>query len=173
MSVHLPLDLLPSLVREYVRPRKPHLVEPLSAALDVLASEGELTTATLQGVFEAASDDNQSVYELGTTVLGKLAERFEEGQHAIKEMSRSKRAHVRHNAVLCLSEDVPVQITTGVIRLALVDKAARVRRKAADWLGRLRLRSVAPDLEKALSVERDEETRRVMSAELVQLREDR
>ena len=49
------------------------------------------------------------------------------------------------------------------------DKSSRVRRKAADWAGRLRCTALLPALQHALSVEQNVENQHVMHYEIDRL----
>jgi hypothetical protein len=53
-----------------------------------------------------------------------------------------------------------------MITLALTDASSRVRRKAADWAGRLKLHAALPAIKQALDKEIHAETRAVMAFEV-------
>jgi hypothetical protein len=120
---------------------------------------------------EAASDKRAAVYEIGSSILGDLATIDDRALGAVKEMSRSRLAHIRHNAVLCIAEETPKDVARNVMRELLADKSSRVRSKAADWSGRMRARELLPDLAQALLSETNTETRKIMSNELRLLRD--
>lgn len=165
----LALDHLRAAVSNHVRPHRPDLVEALAAAVDCLAGTSPVTPAALAAAVEAASDGREAVYDSGTAVLGEIATRWQAGRDAIEQMANSKHAHVRHNAILCLHE--PDQFSAGLLVRAMADKSARVRRKAVDWAGRLKLRILVPELEKAQLTEIDIKTRALIARELPLLRD--
>lgn len=165
MSVLIPLQRIPALIENSSVFKQKGFSNPIAAATKILESGGELDDGILRCVVEAASDESASVYEIGTSVLGYLAARFQPATDAVELMSRAKLAHVRHNAVLCLSNYIPEDMAIAILRVALTDRSARVRRKAADWSGRLRMHAIVPDLEAAASVERDNETHKVIRFE--------
>lgn len=160
-----------SFIGEYIRPVRADLEAPLVAALDAMEFGAALPDPLLQSVVEAASSERLPIYELSTTVLGKLAERDRNALEAILKMSKARQSHVRHNALLCLTEEMPIELCVDIVRSALMDKSVRVRRKAADWAGRLKLKAVLPDMEKAEAIEPDEATRNTIGYELRMLRD--
>jgi len=166
---HEKSDLIAS-IQDYVAKSTPELEAPLLTAVEVLDSAGALPVETLQSVVEAASSRLATVYETGVTVLGELAEADIRALDAIQQMFASSKAHVRHNALLCLTEWLPSKVSTELLRHGLGDKSARVRAKAADWAGRLRLQTLASDLARAVLVESNAEARDVIAYELQMLR---
>jgi tRNA A37 N6-isopentenylltransferase MiaA len=74
-------------------------------------------------------------------------------------------ARVRHNALLCLTNEMPQDAVHEMLERGLRDKSNRVRRKAADWAGRLHCIGVLPAMHAALRSEKNAETREVMFAE--------
>lgn len=154
------------LLCRFVRPKRPDLEVPLLDTFDALKSGKPLSDATLAALVEAASDRHTTVYQVATEFLGEVAESDENALKMIQDMAVSPHAHVRHNALLSLTEKTPSQVCLGIIRGGLKDKSSRVRRKAADWAIRLPLKSAAPDIANALLTESHSETAQVMRAAL-------
>lgn len=152
-------EYLVSFVKDEIARTQPNLVAPLLLAIAALESRESVADETLKFILDAAQDKRPSVYEVATAVLGGLAETDERALNAIQSMSRSRTAHIRHNAVLCLTECTPVKACVEVLRSSLIDKSVRVRRKAADCIGRLKLVSLLPALAHATTIETDPETR--------------
>ncbi len=150
----------------FVRPKRPDLEASLLETFDALKFGTPLSETALAGLVEAASDRHTTVYEVATEFLGEVAESDENALKMIQDMAVSPHAHVRHNALLSLTEKTSSQVCLGIIRGGLKDKSSRVRRKAADWAIRLPLRSVAPDIADALKTESNSETAFVMSEAL-------
>lgn len=156
---------------DYVRPFHPELEAPLLDALSSLDSGVSPSVAVLNSVVEAASSTNTSVSEIGAEILGELAERDSNALNAVQQMAKSKKLLVRHNALMCLTSKTPIEPCLALIRNALLDKSTKVRGKAADWAGRLRLKAVLSDLANAELAERDQKTRAIISNELRLLRD--
>ena len=158
-------------IPEYVRPYRPELESALAVAIKSLGTDSTVAEATIESVVDAASDKRAAVYEIGSTVLGELAESDHRAMSAIQKMALSEHAHVRHNALLCLTNETARSAALAIMRGALSDKSSRVRCKAADWAGRLKAQALVPDLARAMLAEAHHETRRVMNNELRLLRD--
>jgi hypothetical protein len=120
---------------------------------------------------EAASSSRRPLYENAIGLLVKLTEQFAEARQAVVSMAQDSRSHVRFNAILCLGKSTPRALTLQLIRQCLRDKSARVRQKAADWAGRLRVREIVPDLEQAKSKESYAKARESIAFNLQLLRD--
>lgn len=171
MTVHMPLSRLPDLIRQYITPRRPDLAASLLEVIGLVNGCNRIDDFHLTKVVEAASDKDESVCAVGVPILAKLAELDQRAMDQVIAMATSKQSHVRHNAVLCLAEKTPDEVARAVIGAALFDRSSRVRRKAADWAGRLELRLSIPFLEKAAQAEKNEETRNLIEIELGLLRD--
>lgn len=166
-----PETYLIKFIADYVRPIRPELESPLLEAIRSLDLGTPLPATVLNSVVDAASSDHSGVSEIGTTVLGELAERDMHALDAIQQMAISKKMQVRHNAIICLTPKIPLESSLTLIRNALLDKSVKVRRKAVDWAGRLQLKAILPDLSKAELIERDQKTRDIISQEVRLLRD--
>ena len=106
-----------------------------------------------------------------TDLLSDLSGQFTEVQEAIETMARDPHSHVRFNAILCIGASTPASMSMQLLRQCLHDKSARVRGKAADWIGRMRLRELVPDLEEASRNETHVEAKDTINFELRLLRD--
>lgn len=167
-------DRLEPWIRETIRKRDPDLEEPLLAAIDAydaICETARISPELLRPIVEAASSSRIPLYDTATTFLSKLTDRFPEVCDAVKAMFEAPRSHVRFNAILCLGSSTPPNLTFELLRRGLRDKSVRVRWKAADRAGRLRLRDLVPELEKALVIEKDSKASRTIHLELRLLRD--
>jgi hypothetical protein len=161
-------------IRDHLRKRYPELEHPLLAVVDgfdAIQANAIIDAGDLRPIVEAASSQRRPLLENATTLLSELTERYEEARGAVAAMSEDSRNHVRFNAILCLGSPTPLAFTLGILRRSLRDKSARVREKAADWAGRLRLREFVPDLESAFSIEQNSKAKRTIEFELKLLRD--
>lgn len=140
-------------LERFVRPKSRTLERSLLAVFDALSSGAKVMQRDLDATAKGASDQRESVYHVSTEFLGEIAERDARAMLVIRKMSDAKHAHIRHNALLCLTPRIPIHEAVAIIRRSLVDKSSRVRIKAADWACRLNLGILVPDLEAALHVE--------------------
>ena len=157
-----------------MRPRYPELEVPLVAAIDafdVILSANELAPHQLRPIVDAVSSSRRPLYENASGFMKTLSAKWPEVNAAILAMSRSSKAHVRFNAILCLGNSTPADIIEKVLKSGLLDKSSRVRGKAADWIGRLRRRELVGELAAALSVEHDQKARSTIEFELRLLRD--
>jgi hypothetical protein len=158
----------------YLRKRCPELEAPLLAAIDAFDSiqQGKaVTPEVLEPIVQAVSSSRRPLYENVTTLLSKLTEQHAEARAAIERMAKDPRSHVRFNAILCLGKSTPLSFSVRVLQQALRDKSAKVRQKAADWAGRLRLRELVPDLEEAAAQEKNAGAAGTIEFELKLLRD--
>jgi hypothetical protein len=122
-------------------------------------------------IVEAASSSRRPLYENATQLLSKLTGKFSEAREAVESMAMDPRSYVRFNAILCLGKLTPATFTAQLLRQGLRDKSANVRRKAADWTGRLRTRELVPDLETAAAQEKNAKVKVTIEFELKLLRD--
>src|SRR5205823_314602 len=132
---------------------------------------GRTSPEWLAPIVNAASSSRVPLYENATSLLSELTEHFPAACDAVANMAQATRSRVRFNAILCLGRSTPPSLTLQILRQCLRDKSARVRLKAADWAGRLRLRKIVPDLEEAAARERNANARRTIEFELKLLRD--
>ena len=164
------LPYLPAAIDRLVKPLHPAIARRLQEAVCAISSHSEPSEAARTAVIIAASSHRVSMYETGAKILSQLAEYDSASLQAVSELARSPDARIRHNAILCLTKDVPARVSAEVIVSALSDTSSRVRRKAADWAGRLGLALALPAIEQALDIEPHYETRVVLAAEVARLR---
>ncbi len=161
-------------LRGYLRKRCPELEPPLLAAFDAFDSlqQGKsLTPEVLEPIVEAASSSRRPLYENATPLLSKLTEHHAEARAAVGTMANDSRSHVRFNAILCLGKSTPLSFSLPLLQQGLRDKSAKVREKAADWAGRLRLRELVPDLEESAAREKNAGASGTIEFELKLLRD--
>lgn len=156
-------------LERFVRPRSRTLERSLLAVFDALSSGSEVSREDLSVTEQGASDQRENIYHVSTEFLGEIAEKDERAMLLIREMSNAKQAHIRHNALLCLSPRIPTHESVSIIRKSLADKSSRVRTKAADWAYRLNLGILVPDLKAALRIEGDEEVAKELRGSLREL----
>lgn len=160
------IAIMPAEVHRLVGPTDAALARELVSALQVIRDRSQITSAVLQATIRAVSSHRVPIYECASSILEELAVFNSSAMNAIADLSKSPDARVRHNALLCLNTEQPIARVQEILRVALSDRSSRVRRKAADWIGRLRQGDLLPALEEALDVEQHAETRLVMAAEV-------
>lgn len=158
-------------VTQYVRPVLPEHEPDLLLAIKSIDSGQPVSDQVLSTIESSASDHRRNVYETCTYILAQLAVQDVRALAVVAKMAAASTVDARHNAILCLRSENPSAHCESIVRAALNDKTPRVRCKAADWAGRLRLRSVVPDLERAVQQESNKKTREVMCFELELLRD--
>jgi len=161
-------------LRDYFRKRYPELESALLEAIDAFDATKELdriNSEQLRPIVQAASSSRCPLYENTTGLLGQLSVKHEEARKAIEAMATDAQSHIRFNAILCLGKSTPPDFTLRLIRQGLRDKSARVRLKASDWAGRLRIREVVPELEEALAREKNEKAKKTIEFDLGLLRD--
>jgi hypothetical protein len=140
-------------------------------AFDAVQRSGKLLPAQLRTLVDTVSSPRRPLYENACDFMRVLSLKWPEVTAAIRTMSRSTKAHVRFNAILCLGSKTDEGVIDVVLKSALGDKSARVRAKAADWIGRLRRKELVPELAGALAAERNVAARATMEFELRLLRD--
>lgn len=163
------LPLLPDAVSRLVSPVMPEVVPSLLQALELIATQSPPSTLVVADLVKAISSSRVAVYETTSYILGELAIYSPLALDAVLALSRATDSRVRHNALLCVNEEWPARTVHDVLEQALRDKSSRVRRKAADWTGRLRCKTLLPYLQHAVDIERNAETRDVMIYEIDRL----
>jgi hypothetical protein len=161
-------------VEKTLRPRFPELEAPLMAAVDAFDAaqeSGRLLPEQLAAIVAALSSPRRPLYENVCGLMGTLSANHPEAEAAILAMSRSPKSHVRFNALICLNKSTPAGTMEQVLKAGLLDKSARVRIKATDWICGLRKAEFVHELAAALLAERQSDVRRTMSFVLRLLRD--
>jgi hypothetical protein len=140
-------------------------------AFDAIRNRKRVTDALLRVIVEAASDPHRPCYEIATDFLDKLTRNYGPAREAVEKMATDPRQHVRFNAILCIAESAPRPFQLRLLRQGLRDKSSRVRWKAADWAGRLRLADLVPELEDAFAAEKNSRARSTIEFNLRLLRD--
>lgn len=150
-------------------PVMPDVVPSLLQALEFIATRTQPTTTVISDLMKAISSHRVPVYETTSYILGELAIYSPLALDAVVALTGARDSRIRHNALLCLTEEWPEAVVHKILENALRDKSGRVRRKAADWAGRLQFHALLPAMQIAANNERNAETRDVMGAELFRL----
>jgi hypothetical protein len=167
-------DRFESWMQDYLRRRYPELEAPLRAAIhafDTIQETKCVTPELLAAIVGAASSSRRPLYESATTLVSELTGQFPEAQEAIVTMARNPHSHVRFNAILCIGKSTPEPVSIQLLRESLRDNSAKVRGKAADWIGRMRLRELISDLEDASQREKNVNAKKTIDFELRLLRD--
>lgn len=163
-------DYVEQFVSRFVRSARPEIEAPLLAVFDALSAGTKISPQLLETLADAASDRRAHVYDISTRFLGEIAVNDKNALVTIQGMTASSHAHVRHNAILCLTSEMDAEVCLEIIRHGLRDKSVLVRRKAADWAQRMLLTTVAPDIRVALKTEANPTVAEVMRGALVALK---
>lgn len=159
---------------DYFRERCPELESPLLDAIDAydkIRGKKRLNPKLLAQIVKAAKSSRRPLYENATDYLGNLTRNHPAARSAVEQMAIDPRSQVRFNAILCLTKSTPRSFTLRILRQGLRDKSARVRRKTADWAGRLRIHELVPVLEEALAIEKNAKAKATIEFELRLLRD--
>lgn len=141
-----------SWIASRLEPRFPELAARLRASLDALErirAQERIDPPDLDPLVDLLRSSRRPLYENGADLLRELTAERAEVRDVVAELARDNKAHVRFNAILCLSDLTPREFSVTILRQALSDSSARVRQKAADWALRLKLGELVPDLERA------------------------
>jgi hypothetical protein len=159
--MRLPEDVLRTSIRALAT-QWPTLVQPLLDALSSIVTQRPLSVEVIASLREALSSNRIPLYETASYLAADASAYDENAVDLVLSMSRAARAHGRHNAILCLTEQTPMNVTLDILGRGIADTSSRVRIKAADWVLRMRLAQALPPLEAALSTERHPEAKRAM-----------
>jgi hypothetical protein len=161
-------------VRDYLTPNYPQLVVPFVEAVrafDRVVESGVLASVELDTMLRCAEIRSALVGASAAGLLGELAARFPAARNAVSKMSRDSKVHVRVNALVALHSAEPFDLHEEVLRTALTDRSAQVRRLAADKAMQFGLRQLLPDLEAAIEAERNLSVRKNLVWEHALLRD--
>ena len=111
------------------------------------------------------------IWNSSVEMLGLLSEKWPSAADAVLSMSKSKKAPVRFNAICCLREKTPIEITDEVLTSGFADKSSKVRWKAAQTANDLRRLNLIPALSAAVDRENNAKTRLSMEFPLLLLRD--
>ena len=154
---------------EVIAPSSPELLPLIHAVMDAadrIDEQGSVTEANLEAIVRGVRSSRRPLYEYASDVVGHLTADFEEFRTIVRELAEDKSAQVRFNAILCLDERTPPELCEQILRSKLLDRSTKVRSKAADWILRLHLEALVPDLEMAISQETKEKVRSSMEFSL-------
>ncbi|MGQ0600399.1 MAG: HEAT repeat domain-containing protein [Anaerolineales bacterium] len=143
-------------IRDYLKPRYPHLVEDFCAALigyDHIQVTKKIHETALRYVVNAARSHRATLYGTGTRLLANLTINYKEAREAVLEMLTDKDRRTRSNALLCLHLKTPRSLTLRIVRKALSDKSSGVRVRAAYQALSLGIIQLIPEIERQLAIE--------------------
>ena len=166
-------DLYAPYLRE-LRQRYPADEAVVRSALDAFDSIQQgtgINQHALQPIVEAASNSRKRVHEIAVDLLQRLAETQRKALDAVAIMAENPRSHVRFNAIVCVGKSAPREFQLRLLRQALRDKSSKVRWKAAYRALRLRIKELVPDLEEAVTVEKDARAKASIEFDLKLLRD--
>lgn len=152
----------------------PEAVESVRAACDAydrIVERGRIEEGDLQRIVEVARDARRACWENAVDLLEVLTAEYPKAQDAVRAMATDGKAHVRFAALCCLGRQTPASFARELLREALHDRSAKVRRKAASQAFQLRLTSMIDELQSALERERDVATIRELALCLPLLRD--
>lgn len=150
---------------EVIEPRCPELLPPIHAVMDAadrIEEQRCVTEADLDAILFGIRSSRLPLYEYTSNVVSRLTADFEEVRAVLVELSEDKSAQVRFNTILCLGKESPPALAEQIVRKGFTDRSTKVRTKAADWMLRLRLKSLVPDLEEAILHESNAKVRSAM-----------
>ena len=135
-------------------------VLPAGAAYDRAQQTGELTETDLATIVDAAAHPRLLVAMNASELLQALSARWPAAiSHAIDDLLGSAKAHARFAALCSTTKHTEPEVLRTMLQRGLTDKSARVRWKAADRAERLERRDLLPDLERAITAEKNAKTR--------------
>jgi hypothetical protein len=123
-------------------------------------------------IVDAAAHERLLVAMTAVELLQALSARWPAlVSRAIERLISSPKAHARFAAMCATTKHADPDVLRATIRRGLLDKSGRVRWKAADRAERLELRDLLPDIERALSVEKNAKTRSTIAYHQQMLRD--
>jgi hypothetical protein len=155
------------------KPREPQWEAELlkvADAYDAVKVSGKLTPEDLRVVVDGASHSRALVWENSIQLLGWLSEKYPDAASAIAEMFKSRKSHVRFNAVCCLTPGTKGNVPE-LLRAGMADKSSRVRWKAAEKTQELNLRELVPEMTAALKAETNQRVLKSIEMSLGLLRD--
>jgi hypothetical protein len=171
VSMEATPELFDPWLRDYLQRKCPELRPAMQATLDAIDREERVTPQLIAPLVEAVTTTRRCLLECAACFLSELTGRYEAACDAVARMARDAHSEVRLGAILCLGKRTPRRLAVDILRQGLRDPSARVRGKAADWAGRLRLRELVADLEAAAHAEDDSKTAEVIRFALKLLRD--
>jgi hypothetical protein len=173
VAVEAICELVDPWLRHYLQWKCPELRPALQAALEAIDGDEEVTPHLLAPLVEAVCSARQCLMECAACFLSELTGRYEAARDAVARMAGDARSEVRLGAILCLGRRTPRPLALAIVREGLRDGSARVRGKAADWAGRLRLHELLPELEVAAAGEDDAKVKSISELSSKLLRDGR
>jgi hypothetical protein len=149
-------------IAEYLIPRAPELVASYRDALRIYVEAVSASAVRAEDVAKLAEYCESKRTPLSENVaefLGELRPFAQEVDAAIRRLAGGKQVHMRLASLIALDSCEPSELHVELLTQALKDRSARIRTLAAAKISGMRLVSVLPALEAAISVEGDETAR--------------
>lgn len=142
------------------------------AAIDAFETcERQVSDASLSRLVLAACSTHKLVFEIGCSLLVRLATGNAEGQQCLLQMARDKHATARFHAVAYLDVELPEALRREVVELALADRSAMVRQKGIEGAERFKFTHLLPQLEDMQRKETNKAVRRSLALHVPLLRD--
>lgn len=118
--------------------------------------EGDCCTSTLlKPLRVAALSKRRQLWDLASTLIGKLALRFDHAGELILSLGKEKGWNSRFTALCCITKNTPRPLMLKVIGEAINDRSGEVRWKAAQQAEVFRLKELIRQIEIELPKERN------------------
>ncbi len=143
---------------EDLRPKFPHLADKAMAAYAIFerGRTGALDPQELRQLEDLCHERSKILREWAASIIGSLTEFHVSAAELLFSLVRSPRADVAISSLVALHDFEDKNLKVGIVRLALLHKARRVRELAASKALKFGLSEVLSDLESARQRERDE-----------------
>lgn len=134
------------------------LTAVMTAIYDILRSK-EAGPQSLEALRQGMTSSFKSVWGRSGDALIALSHHFSEAGEALIACMSHKKSATRLQTVQCIFTSMPPrELTRRILSLGLQDDSKRVREFAAYRIEKFRLREMAPEMEAAISAERDVQT---------------
>ncbi|MCY2967592.1 MAG: hypothetical protein NT069_28835 [Planctomycetota bacterium] len=164
-------------LREWLKSRHESLelksiaTQAMDAFDDLVHDRGDHGVA-LDRLAAAAGHSRMVVWDLGLSLLARLAEDSEPARDRIWELARSRTAECRRRSVQYLTDGYPREFCVKLLGQLLVDRSAIVREFAAGRCCQLVIREHLPAIASALESEKNLTTRSGMQLSYFLLRDN-
>lgn len=151
-----------SWVNEYLQPNHPGLVQPFLNAVKIYQnalSTNVLPNDALSMLMMYIHDPHKALSENVATMLGELADHFENARNDIRTLLTDSHRHVRINALVALHSHNLSPLHEELLKTALSDRSAEVRILAADKALIFGLQQLRPELDIAIQREKNPRTK--------------
>lgn len=160
-------------VDEYLaEPPKRRLATEALDAFERVENATKVSANQIVPILDAAKCRFVRVWEIGADLLNRLAVRHPAAQDALGIMLCDRKSEVRFQAIALLGiSSLPELFVQGLIRIGLNDKSYQVRGKVAEAACQLGLKSLLPELQESLEVEKHATARHSLEFAVALLRD--